>query len=249
MSDIFEETEENLRTEQYIKLARQALPWVSAALVAALVVALGIWGWQSWQTSVSAKASETFQAGLDANAKADKTTAKARFEDVVKAGNPNFKAMALMELAALADLDKKSDEAIKDLDDASKATGNPLISDTAALKAAYLVMDKGNYADVEKRLTPLTKDGRPVAALAKEALAMAKLQKGDVKGARADLSALSLTLGTPDGVKQRAQATVIAIDTGAAQTAIAAAKLPEASAPMLPGLPEAGTQVTPPAPQ
>ncbi len=247
MSDIFEETEENLRTEQWLKLTRQALPWVSTALVTALVVALGIWGWQAYQTNVSAKASETFQAGLDANAKADKVTAKAKFEDVTKAGNPAYKAMALMELAALADLDHKTDEAVKDLDDASKASSNPLLSDSAALKAAYLVMDTAPYADVEKRLTPLMKDGRPFSAMAKEALAMAKLQKGDIKGARADLSALSLTLGAPDGVKQRAQAAVVAIDTGAAQTAIAAAKLPEASAPMLPGLPEAGMQAAPPA--
>ena len=56
--------------------------------------------------------------------------------------------------------------------------------------------------------------GAPDAPLAKEALALAKLQSGDVKGARTDLEVLSLTLGTPAGVKQRAQEVVSAIDSG-----------------------------------
>lgn len=249
MSDIFEETEENLRTEQWIKIAKTTLPWVSAGLAAALVIALGVWGWQSWQASIAAKASETYEAGLDANQKADKVTAKAKFEDTVKAGNATYKAMALMQLAALADLDKNTDEAVKDLDEAAKATNNPLLSDTASIKAAYLLMDKSSFADIQKRLTPLMKDGRPAAALAKEALAMAKLQNGDIKGARADLSTLMITLGTPDGVKQRAGATVAAIDSGAADTAVAISKLPEAPAPVQMAAPMPGLEATPPAAQ
>ena len=240
MSDIFEETEENLRAEQWIKLARQTLPWISAGLAGALILALGDWGWDSWRAHVDAKASEVYESGMDAVTKADKDGAKAKFEEAVKAGSPTYKAMALMQLAALADFDKHDDEAIKDLDEAAKATDNKVLSDTAAIKAAYLVMDKGDYAEIEKRLTPLMKDGRPAAALAREALAMAKLQKGDVKGARADLSALSLTLGTPEGVKQRASATVAAIDSGAAETAVAVAKMPEAAMPSLPQGPEPG---------
>ena len=247
MSDIFEETEENLRAEQWIKLARQTLPWVSAGLGGALIIALGVWGFQSWQAHVAAKASEIYEAGIDANGKSDKDTAKAKFEAVTKAGNATYKTMALMQLAALADLDHHTDEAVKDLDEAAKASDNKLLSDTASIKAAYLLMDTASFADIEKRLTPLTKDGRPAAALAKEALAMAKLQNGDIKGARADLSTLTLTLGTPDGVKQRAGATIAAIDSGAAQTAIAVAKLPDAPLPALPEAPQPGMEALPPA--
>lgn len=229
MSDIFEETEENLRAEQWMRIARTTLPWISAGLAAALAIALGIWGWQSWQQHVATTASETYEAGIDAIAKADKATAKEKFAAAARAGNPTYKAMALMQMAGLASDDNDIAEAIKDLDEAAKATTNPVLSDTAAIKAAYLVMDTATYADIEKRLTPLTKDGRPASALAKEALAMARLQNGDVKGARAILSALSLTLGTPDGVKQRAGAAVVAIDSGSIETARAAVKLPEAA--------------------
>ncbi|MEI9905689.1 MAG: tetratricopeptide repeat protein [Asticcacaulis sp.] len=244
MSDIFEETEENLRAEQWLKIARTTLPWVGTGLAAALAIALGIWGFQVWQQKIAAHASEVYEAGLDANSKADKVGAKTKFEEAAKAGNATYKAMALMQLAALADLDKNTDEAVKDLDEAAKATNNPLLQDTAAIKAAYLLMDKSSLADTQKRLAPLMKDGRPAAALAKEALAMAKLQSGDLKGARTDLNLLSLTLGTPDGIKQRAAAAVAAIDSGAAQTAVAVAKLPPAPAPVLPEAP--GLAAVPP---
>ena len=115
----------------------------------------------------------------------------------------------------------------------------------AALKAAYLLMDKASFAEVQKRLTPLIKDGRPATYLAREALAMAKLQNGDTKGARADLSALTLTLGTPEGLKQRAGFVVAAIDSGSAQTAVAAAKLPAASPPVQMAPPMEALQAAP----
>lgn len=227
MSDIFDETEENLRADRVVAIVKTALPWVSAALVLALVVALSIWSWQGWQASRAAHAAETFQAGLDASGKDDKAAAKTKFEDAAKAGNPAYKSLALMELGAMALDANNKDEALKDFDEAAKATSSPLLSDTAALKAAYLAMDKSSLADMQKRLTPLMADKRPLAALAKEALALAKLQSGDVKGARDDLKILSGTIGTPDGVKQRASEIVGAIDSGAAPTALAILKQPE----------------------
>ncbi len=236
MSDIFDETEENLRADKWVTIVKKALPWVSAVLVLALVIALGIWGYQSWQDSVTAKSSETYQAAVDATAKSDTTTAKAKFEELTKSGNAAFKAMSWMQLGALAVTDNKPDEAVKDFDQAAKAGGDPLVSDLAALKAAYLIMDKASFADVSKRLTPLTADKRPLAPLAKEALAMAKLQAGDVKGARSDLQVLSVGLDVPNGVKQRAAMVLEVIDSGAAPTAQGVVKLPEAAMPVMPQL-------------
>ncbi|MGZ3299011.1 MAG: tetratricopeptide repeat protein, partial [Asticcacaulis sp.] len=194
---------------------------------------------QGWQGHVSSKASETYEAGAEAKIKGDMATAKAKFQEVAKSRNGNYKALALMELAAMAVNDNNDDEAIKDFDAASRATHSPILSDTAAYKAALLVMDKAPYSEVEKRLKPLAADKRALSSSAREALALAKLQNGDVKGARTDLQLLSLDLDAPDGVKRRAQAEVIAIDSGAAQTALASLKLPEAKTPMLlaPGLP------------
>ena len=234
MSDIFDETEENLRADKWLAIVKTVAPWVSGALGLALVIALGVWGYQSWQNNITAKSSETYQSATEANAKGDTAIAKSKFEDLTKTGSPAFKAMALMQLGALAVTDNKTDEAVKDFDLAAKAGGDPMISDLAALKAAYLVMDKAPFADVSKRLTPLTADKRPLALLAKEALAMAKLQAGDIKGARSDLQVLAVTLDVPEGIKQRATMVVQAIDSGAAPTAQGVVKLPDAAMPSMP---------------
>ena len=108
-----------------------------------------------------------------------------------------------------------------------------------------LSIDTAPYAEVESRLKPLMGDKRPLAAMAREALALAKLQNGDIKGARSDLQVLSLSLDAPEGLKQRAEALVLAIDSGSVPTALAALKQPEAKAPMaMPGLtPDAAAQM------
>lgn len=236
MSDLFDETEENLRADKWTAIIKQSLPWVVGGLGALLVTAVGVWGFGQWQKHIGDGASEVYEEAMETAAKSDRVTAKAKFEAAVKAGSPGYKALALMQLGGMALDDGDAKTALKDFDDAAKASSDPLLHDLAAYKAALVAMDSEPYAALEKRLTPLTKDGRPQAAMAKEALAMAKLQNGDVKGARSDLQVLALTLGTPEGVKARANETIAAIDSGAFETAKASLKLPVAKAPP-PGLP------------
>ena len=244
MNDIFDETEETLRADQWVAIVKKALPWVLAALGVALAITLIVWAFQSYQAHVASSSSEVYEAGIDAKIKGDKATAKTKFEQASKTGSASYKALALMELGAMAEDDNNPAEAIQDFDAAAKMTHNTLLADTASYKAALLAIDSQSYDAVVQRLTPLMGDKRPLAPLAKEALALAKLQKGDVAGARSDLQVLSLTLGAPDGLKQRAQAEVMAIDSGAVPTALAVMKAPEAKAPMMPALsPDAAAQM------
>lgn len=236
MSDIFDETEENLRADRWVTIVKKALPVVGIALGGALVVALGVWGWQKYEQNVSNTSSETFQAALDAGNKGDVAGAKTKFQTVAKSGNAAYKSMALMELGGMAVTDNNTAEAIKDFDQAASAAPTPALKDMAVLKSAMLQIDTAKFDDIKARLTPLTGDKRPFAPLAKEALAVAKLQAGDVKGARADLQVLTLTLGTPDGVKQRAGDLIQVIDSGSFPSAKAALALPEATAPVMPQL-------------
>ena len=64
MTDLFEEVEEQLRSDRYRELARKALPWVLALIAGALVISLGVWGWQQYRLQVTNKASEAYQAAL-----------------------------------------------------------------------------------------------------------------------------------------------------------------------------------------
>jgi len=214
--DVFEQVEEELRSDRYKRLARTWLPVVGGVLVLALVAALSWWGWQSYQTSRADKASLSYDQGLEALQGGNSAAARIAFERAAKEGNGAYKALALTQQAALAEAANNLPEAIKLFDEAAKASGDPIIGDQARLKAAFLIMDEGSLEDIQARLKPLTEEGRPLRPFAQEALGLALLQHGKTSEAR-DLFVL-LTLGqdAPDDVRQRAQAGIDMIDGGSA---------------------------------
>jgi hypothetical protein len=240
VTDVFEEAEEGLRRDRWVAIAKKSAPYIGGAAVVALTLALGFWGYTSWKDSQIAKSSEAFAAAQEVQGTGDKVKALEAYRKVADTATPAFKSMALQQMAAIEANDNKLDEALKLLDQAASAQSDPLLSDIAALKAAYIAMDKAPFADVKKRLEPLAKEGRPYAAFAREALAMAKLQNGDAVGAKADLQALSLSLDAPEPLKQRAQIAVAAIESGASEVARATLKLPEAKMPAQPQMPPKG---------
>lgn len=238
MTDIFEEAEEGLRQDRWAGIARKSAPWIGGLLGVALILALGYWGYSAWQGQQVEKAAESYNAALELAEGGDSEKARAAYQKLAESGTDGYKALALMQLGGLALEDDKPAEAQGFFDDAAKASKAPLLSDQAALRAAFVVMDTGSLEDVQKRLEPLAKDGRPYAALAREALAMARIQHGDLKGAKTDLQLLSVSLDAPDGVKQRAEAALAAIDSGAAEAAQASLKLPPAKLPEQPAQPQ-----------
>ena len=216
MVDVFEQVEEELRSDRYKRLARTWLPVVGGVLLVALIAALVFWGWDSLQTSKADKASIAYDRGIQSLQANNPVGADAAFTQAAKDGNGAYKSMALMQRAGIAVEANRIPDAIRMLDDAAKASGDPLLSDGAALKSAWLAMDTETLAQVEARLTPLTRDDRPFSVFAIEALAMARLQNGQIAPAREALLLLKNGLDTPDMVGQRAELAIAAIDSGAA---------------------------------
>jgi hypothetical protein len=249
--DFFNEVDEDLRAQETRDLARKYLPWAAGVVVAGLVVAGGFWGWQSWTRSEAAAASVAYDRGVQALERQDTAAADAAFTEAAGKSSTAYKALALMQRAALALRDGKRDAAVKLFDEAAKVgKGQPIIADGAALKAAYVLMDTSPYAAIEARLQPLTEEGRPYRPLALEALAMAKLANGKTAEARTQLVALSLLLDAPDGVRERSQATIQMIDSGAAAKLPAIAKAAAALPPAPPSQPnplaQSGAAAQPP---
>ena len=219
MSDFFNEVEEDLRAERWRELWKKYARVVIG--VAALIVlgVLGFWGYSAWHSRRVAAASESFDHGLKALQSHNVAQAQADFAKTAKGGTAAYKALALMAEAGLALNQNQSDRALKLLDEAAGAVHDPMLSDVARLKAAYLVMDKSpfSYADVQKRLDPLMKDGRPYRNYAREALAFAKLQAGRPADARGDFVLISLAQGVSDEMRARAQRGISMVDAGEAK--------------------------------
>lgn len=220
MVDVFEQVEEDLRSDRYRRLARTWLPLVGGLLGAALIAALAWWGWDSFQTSQASKASIAYDRGMEALEAQDANGANAAFAEAAKAGGGAYRVLALTQQAGLAVQREDTAEALRLFDEAAKASRDPMLSDQAAMKAVFLIMegklDAAKFADIQKRLEPLAKEGRPLRPFAQEALAMAQLQMGQVQPARAAFVQLQLGQDVPDQVRQRAQAAIDSIDSGIA---------------------------------
>ncbi len=224
MVDLFDEVEEQLRSERYKTLALKFAPYAVIAVIAAVVVTAGVWGWSYYQTTSQAKESQAYATALadrDAN---NETKAKAGFEAASTQGPKAYRALALMQLGGLA-LEKNDVKGAAALfDQAADAGADPMITDIARLKSAFALLDTAPYAEMERRLTPLAADKRPYRILAKEGLAFAKLGANNVTGARSDFVALSLLTDTPADVRERAERMMALIDSGTAKAMPAAAK-------------------------
>lgn len=232
--DVFEEVEEELRSERYRRLFRTWGPWVAGALVLALAAALCWWGWQSWQTSRAETAAAHYDRGMQALSEGETEAADAAFVEAVDTGSPGYKSLALQQRAGIAVSQGRTDEAVALFDDAADASRQPLMADLARLKAAYLLMDAAPLDEIEQRLGPIAEDGRPFSAYAREAQGLARIQHGQTAEARPVFALLALGQDVPDVVRQRAQLIQDAIDSGVAASLAeivrAQAELPEPGA-------------------
>ena len=223
MADLFEEVEEQLRSDRYRTLALKALPWVLGIVAAVLIGWLGWWGWGKYQEQAANKASEQYDAAWTAASEGRTDQAAQLFTQVSESGAKGYKSLALMQLGALKLAERAGTDAtrtaaaVKLFDEAAEAAPDELIGDAARLKSALAILDTAPYKEVEGRLTPLTKEGRPYRVMAREALAFAKLNAGDAGGARGDFVVISAMLDAPEGARERAKAAISLIDSGSAK--------------------------------
>lgn len=253
MVDVFEEVEERIRSDRYKALALNTLPWIAGAVVVALLAVLGWWGYGRYQAAGEAKASEQYAQALDAFNANRHDAAYRLFGDAAKSPSKGYRTLALMQQGGMRIADGKIPEAVALLDQAAAAAPNPILADGARLKAAYALLDSAPYKELDARLTPLTKEGRPYRAEAREALAFGKLMAGDMAGARSDFVVVSLFPGVSDEARARAQAAMAMIDSGAAKNVPAVVKAALALPPPvqlpagadLSALPSAPQQTTP----
>ena len=235
MTDFLEEIEEQLRSDRYRQLFQKGWPWALGVALAALAIALAAWGYQTYRSNQDAKASEAYAAAMDTMAKGDMAKAFVQFGQAADTPSRGYRSLALMQQGGIRLQQGNTKDAVDLFDKAATAAPTPMIGDMARLKSAFALLDTAPYAALQERLTPLTDSKRPYQAAAREALAMAKLRAGKTQEAKADFQVLQLLPDATSGQRQRAQAGIAAIDSGATSNlpqAVAIARtLPPAPAP------------------
>ncbi len=216
MVDVFEEVEEQLRSDRYKSLAQRWLPGVIGVLLIVLLAALGVWGYGQYRERGAQTASIAYSAGLDSLGKGDTGGAFLHFGEAARGSSPVYRTLSLMQQGGIRLSSGDTARAVSLFDEAAKDAPDPVLGDAARLKAAFALFDTANYADISARLAPLADAKQPYRSLAREALAMAKLKAGKIAEARADFQVLTTVLDAPDDLRQRAGAAITLIDGGTA---------------------------------
>lgn len=243
MVDFVEEVEERLRAERYASFARRWLPWIGAAILALVIGWLAVWGWRSWQDRNIGRASVAYDQAMNALVGGDQTGAFTGLAGIAKDGPAGYRTLALMTQADLRLAAGSEPEAVALYDKAAAAAPNPILRDLAHIRAAQALMDNAPLPTVQARLAPLMGDKKPFNLEAREALAMAKLQAGQISAARGDFNALSLSLGVSQEMRQRAQGAVQLINSG--QAARVAQVVRQAASPQAATMPPSPAGIPP----
>jgi len=243
--DLFEEVEEQLRSDRYKALLRRIAPWVSGIFGAVVLAYLAYWGFNLFVARNLSSATTAYQKGVDALAQNDAGAASSDFQAAARSASAGYRSLALMQEGGLSLAAGKPEAAVGFFDQAAKAAPNRIFGDLARLRAAEAILDAAPYPQLKTRLAPLAASGRPYTFQAREALAMARLLAGRTSQARADFRDLSTAIDAPQDVVQRASLAVELIDEGEAPAAVAAVKASLQSSATMPPPAAASVQASP----
>ncbi|MET0546538.1 MAG: tetratricopeptide repeat protein [Caulobacterales bacterium] len=215
--------EEELRHDQ-LRAFWKNWQFVVYAMIAAVV--LGVGGREAWiwySKTQSEKASDTYTEALQALDKGELDVAQTKFDDLIKTAPSGYKAAAMQARAELSLRKGDSASAQKLLEEAAATGPDKDMRSAAAIKAAYVAMDKEDLAKLTTRLQPVIDRKGPFAAMAQEVLAAKAFDEGKLDEARSKYQSLLLALDAPEGVKQRAQVAMALLPPSQAKPAAAAA--------------------------
>lgn len=205
MTDIFEDVEEQVRQDRYSQWAKRYGPWALGAL-ALILLAVGGWqGYKYFNTQTARSQAVAFAAAQQKAREGDAAAALPEFERMSANGPQVYRAMAMMERAAILQAQGDLPGALAQFDAAAEAAPDPIMEDAARIRAAYIVADTQDFQAVQARLRPLIESDRQVSYLARELLGVEAWEAGDDALARSTLESLTLAFDVPDAVRQRVQ--------------------------------------------
>lgn len=206
MSDIIREVDEELRREQLAKFWQRYGGYIALAAVLLVAATAGWRGYQWYAERESARASAQLEAARALTEDATKgEEARAALSALVANAPASYRTLARLTLAAeTGKKDAKEGAAAFDAV-AADASVEPALRDLARIRAASLLVDVADVAEVRKRVEPLLGQNANYGHSAKELLALALYRSGDKPAAQKLFLELAFDPNTPQGIRQRAQ--------------------------------------------
>jgi hypothetical protein len=206
VSEFFDEVDEEVRREQLKRLwEKYSLLIVAAALL--IVAAVGGWrGYQYLEAKKAAQFGEAFNKAIELSEQGKHAEAEAAFNDIGAKAPYGYRTLARFRAAGeAASQDPKAAVKMFDAIAADSSVGADMQA-LARIRAAGLLVDTANYADMKQRLDADTAPGATFRHSARELLALSAWRANDAADARKWLDMIALDGDTPPGLRQRAQA-------------------------------------------
>jgi len=180
---LLREVDEELRRDRMRKLWRQGAPFIIGAAVAVVVLVAGYEGYQWWTDSNSSRSSDQFYAAATAADGADLEAAQKALDEVMAQGSGAYPALAQFREASLLAQQGKIDEAVAAYDSLATTQASTHLREIALVMGANLLVDKGDVAAVEQRVSGSITPGSPMRNAAREVLGLAQYKAGQVDAA------------------------------------------------------------------
>ncbi len=203
MADIFNEVDEELQRERLQKLwERYQLPIVVLAVL--IVAAVGGWrGYEYYVGQKAAAAGADFERAVTLSEEGKHAEAQTAFGKVVAEAPAGYGLLARFRAASELALVKPAD-GVKAYDAlAADRSLEPAWQDLAALRSGMLLVDSAPFAEMEKRLKPISGPGRVYRHSARELLALSAWRNKDLTAARSYIDIITADGETPPGTRQR----------------------------------------------
>ena len=203
MSDIFTEVDEEVRRERLEQLWKQYGSYVIAS-ICLVIAAVAAWrGYDYWQNRKANEAGAAYEAAARLAEEGKHGEAEAAFAKLVTDGTDGYRLLArLREAAEMSERDPKAAVATYDRI-AGETTGQPPISELAAIRAAFLLVDSAKLDEMAQRLEPLTQPSGTFRHTARELLALSAWRNHDTAAVRRWTEAAKNDPEAPSGLRSR----------------------------------------------
>lgn len=217
--DIFiREVNEEIRQDKAKALWDRFGPIV-LGLAIVIVVGTAAWvGYEYWREGRSGDAGDAFAQALALATEGKNDEALAALEKLEADGHGAYPVLARLRSATVLAAKGDLAAAVAAFDAVAADGSIPMsIRDMARLRAGYMLVDTGSYADVSQRVAQLSSETNPLRSSAREALGLSAWKEGKGSDALKQFEQIAADDSAPRGTRERA-ATMIELIRGSGVT-------------------------------
>lgn len=208
MSDdsFIREVDQELRQDQAKAIWDRYGLIIIAVAVAVVVVTAAVVAFQHWNETRANRSGDAFSQALTMIAEGDTEGAMAALRQLEDEGYGAYPVLARMRAATLMAQSGEAEGAIAAFDEVAADGSVPVaLREIANLRAAYLLVDHGDYAAVAERVEPLTSEDSVMRHSAREALGLAAWKDGRLADALGFFQQITDDPATPASMRRRAE--------------------------------------------